>query len=132
MTPASPIRGATSRVLLQKLRDAMASGAGGQERLDRIVRLIAGTMETAVCSVYLKRDGRTLELCATEGLNPEAVHQTRMRMGQGLVGRVAESGTPINTADAPNTRGFRYFAETGEEVFTSFLGVPVQRLGEAL
>ncbi|MEO1540848.1 MAG: phosphoenolpyruvate--protein phosphotransferase [Pseudomonadota bacterium] len=132
MTPASPIRGATSRVLLQKLRDAMASGAGGQERLDRIVRLIAGTMETAVCSVYLKRDGRTLELCATEGLNPEAVHQTRMRMGQGLVGRVAESGTPINTADAPNTRGFRYFAETGEEVFSSFLGVPVQRLGEAL
>ncbi|QPH55337.1 phosphoenolpyruvate--protein phosphotransferase [Pontivivens ytuae] len=128
----APARGASSRVLLQKLRDVLASREGGQERLDKIVRVIAATMETEVCSIYLRRDARTLELCATEGLNAEAVHRTRMRFGQGLVGRVAETGRPVNTANAPRTQGFRYMPETGEEIYSGFLGVPIQRLGEAL
>jgi len=128
----APSRGASSRVLLQKLRDVLASREGGQERLDIIVRLIAETMDTEVCSIYLRRDARTLELCATEGLNPEAVHLTRMRFGQGLVGRVAEHGEAVNTADAPRTPGFRYMPETGEEIYSGFLGVPIQRLGESL
>lgn len=123
--------GGGSRQLLSKLRAVMASPGDGQERLDQIVTLIAETMETEVCSIYLRRDERTLELCATKGLNTEAVHRTRMAVGQGLTGRVAEQGTPINTDDAPNTPGFRYFAETGEEVYAAYLGVPIQRLGDS-
>lgn len=110
----------------------MAEAAEGQERLNRIVDLVATSMETGVCSIYLHRDEETLELCATMGLNQDAVHVTRMRVGEGLVGRVARQRSPINTADAPGTKGFRYMPETGEEVFSSFLGVPVQRLGERL
>ncbi|WP_185803507.1 phosphoenolpyruvate--protein phosphotransferase [Pontivivens nitratireducens] len=128
----TPTRGASSRVLLQKLRDVLANREGGQERLDIMVRVIAETMDTEVCSIYLRCDERTLELCATEGLNPEAVHQTRMRFGQGLVGRVAEHGQAVNTADAPRTPGFRYMPETSEEIYSGFLGVPIQRLGESL
>jgi len=97
-----------------------------------ITHLIADSMGTEVCSVYLFRDAETLELCATEGLKPEAVHQTRMRMGEGLVGRVAKVGTVVNEADAPSAKGFRYMPETGEEIYSSFLGVPIQRLGEKL
>jgi len=89
-------------------------------------------MGVGVCSIYLFRDAETLELCATEGLNPEAVHKTRMRIGEGLVGRVARTKRPINTADAPGEKGFRFMPETGEEIFSSFLGVPIQRLGETL
>lgn len=121
-----------SRVILTRLRDALAEPGGGQERLDRITRLIASGIIAEVCSIYLKRDEQTLELCATQGLKPEAVHQTRMRVGQGLVGRIAESAEPINTPNAPGTRGFRFMPETGEEIYTSFLGVPIQRLGEVL
>ncbi|MEO1239181.1 MAG: phosphoenolpyruvate--protein phosphotransferase [Pseudomonadota bacterium] len=121
-----------SRRLLRRLRETMAEDSAGQARLDRIVSLIASSMGTEVCSIYLFRDAETLELCATEGLNPEAVHQTRMRVGEGLVGQVAKRGRAVNTADAPSTRGFRYMPETGEEVYSSFLGVPVQRLGETL
>lgn len=121
-----------SRKLLGRLREALASEAAGQERLDKVVGLVAGSMQTEVCSIYLFRDADTLELCATEGLNPEAVHQTRMRIGEGLVGRVALRGRPINTADAPSARGFRFMPETGEELYSSFLGVPIQRLGERL
>ena len=110
----------------------MAEADAGQERLDRITHLIADSMGSEVCSVYLLRDAETLELCATQGLAPEAVHVTRMRIGEGLVGRVARSARPINTANAPDERGFRYMPETGEERFSSFLGVPIQRLGERL
>ncbi len=121
-----------SRKLLGRLREVMADDAGGQTRLDQITQLIAAELNSDVCSIYLFRDEDTLELCATEGLNPESVHQTRMRLGEGLVGRVARTGAIMNTDDAPNTRGFRYMPETGEEAYSSFLGVPIQRLGEML
>ncbi|WP_137112734.1 phosphoenolpyruvate--protein phosphotransferase [Rhodobacter sp. SY28-1] len=121
-----------SRKLLRRLRDVLSVSGGGQDRLDRITHLIADSMGTEVCSIYLFRDPETLELCATEGLKPEAVHQTRMKLGEGLVGRVARTGQPVNTADAPSEKGFRYMPETGEELFSSFLGVPIQRVGEKL
>lgn len=121
-----------SRKLLGRLRDTLAESGAGQERLDRITTIIAESMGTGVCSIYLLRDTDTLELCATEGLNKEAVHQTRMRLGEGLVGRVARTKTPVNTPDAPNAQGFRFMPETGEEIFSSFLGLPIQRLGETL
>ena len=89
-----------SRQLLGRLRDTMAEEAKGQDRLDKITQLIASTTGTEVCSIYLLRDPETLELCATEGLEIEAVHQTRMRIGEGLVGRVAKTNKAINTADA--------------------------------
>ncbi len=121
-----------SRKLLRRLRDSLAEPGQGQERLDRITHIIAHSMGTEVCSIYLFRDPQTLELCATEGLNTAAVHQTRMKLGEGLVGRVARTATPVNTADAPSEKGFRFMPETGEEIFSSFLGVPIQRVGEKL
>ena len=121
-----------SRKLLGRLREALAEDRAGQDRLDRIVEIIAECMETEVCSIYLFRDSDTLELAATQGLDAEAVHQTRMRLGEGLVGRVARTARPVNTANAPAERGFRYMPETGEERYSSFLGLPIQRLGERL
>jgi phosphotransferase system enzyme I (PtsP) len=121
-----------SRKLLRRLRDTLAEPGEGQERLDRITHLIADSMGTEVCSIYLFRDPETLELCATEGLKKAAVHKTRMRLAEGLVGRVARTAQPVNTGNAPAERGFRYMPETGEEIYSSFLGVPIQRLGERL
>lgn len=121
-----------SRKLLGRLRDVMASGVAGQARLDEIVGLIASSMRAEVCSIYLFRDAETLELCATEGLEQDAVHQTRMRLGEGLVGRVAKTRQVVNTADAPAAKGFRYMPETGEERYSSFCGIPIQRLGETM
>lgn len=121
-----------SRKLLRRLRDVLATPGKGQERLDRITHLIADNIDTDVCSIYLFRDPETLELCATQGLKKTAVHKTRMKLGEGLVGRVARTGLPVNTADAPGEKGFRYMPETGEELFSAFLGVPIQRVGEKL
>lgn len=106
-----------SRKLLGRLRDTMAEDSEGQARLDKITHLIADAMLTEVCSIYLFRDEQTLELCATEGLNAEAVHNTRMKLGEGLVGRVAERGSVVNTAIAPAEKGFRFMPETGEEIY---------------
>ncbi len=126
------LTGQDSRQLLKKLRDTLAENGDGQERLDRIVRLVADNMMAEVCSIYLRRDRQTLELCATEGLEKASVHQARLRYGEGLVGRVAQEAAPINTRDAPSEKGFRYMPETGEERYSSLLGVPIQRLGEVL
>ncbi|WP_298842994.1 phosphoenolpyruvate--protein phosphotransferase [uncultured Roseobacter sp.] len=121
-----------SRRLLGRLRDAMAGDIEGQARLNRITQIIADSMGCEVCSIYLFRDEKTLELCATEGLNQDAVHKTRMKVGEGLVGQVARRRMVVNEADAPKARGFRFMPETGEEIYSSFLGVPVLRLGEPL
>ncbi|WCR09957.1 phosphoenolpyruvate--protein phosphotransferase [Paracoccus stylophorae] len=121
-----------SRKLLRRLKDILAAPGDGQHRMDQITHHIADSMGTQVCSIYLFRDAETLELCATEGLRPEAVHKTRLRLGEGLVGRVARTGRFVNTGDAPSEPGFRFMPETGEEVFPSFLGVPIQRVGEKL
>ncbi|MCY3879177.1 MAG: PEP-utilizing enzyme [Rhodobacteraceae bacterium] len=121
-----------SRKLLRGLRDLLDKVNDGQTRLDQIATMIANTVGTDVCSIYLLRDANTLELCATDGLNSEAVHVTRMRLGEGLVGRVAEKMKPINTASAPDEAGFRYMPETGEKAYSSFLGVPLMQHGEPL
>ena len=84
-----------TRRLLRRLRTIMAGSDGAQERLDRIVRVVAAEMVAEVCSAYIMRAGEVLELFATEGLRPEAVHRTRLRVGEGLVGIIAASGRPL-------------------------------------
>ena len=120
------------RVLLRRLREVMAEQVSAQERLDKIVVLIAANMVAEVCSVYVLRVDGTLELYATEGLNKEAVHQTVLRSDEGLVGLVASEANPINLSEAQNHPAFSYRVETGEEIYHSFLGVPVLRAGNTL
>lgn len=115
-----------SRILLRKLREIMETGGVAQERLDRLVAMIASTMVADVCSIYLTR-GAVHELFATEGLKSEAVHRTRLKHGEGLVGLVAETAQPLNIADAPHHERFSYRPETGEDPYNAFLGVPIVR-----
>ncbi len=115
-----------SRILLRKLREIMEAGGSAQERLDRLVSMIAVTMVADVCSIYLTR-GDAHELFATEGLRADAVHRTRLKKREGLVGLVAETARPHNIADAPHHERFSYRPETGEDPFSAFLGVPIVR-----
>jgi len=110
----------------------MAEQISAQERLDKIVVLIAANMVAEVCSVYVLRVDSTLELYATQGLNREAVHHTVMRAGEGLVGMVAQTAESLNLSDAQEHPAFSFKPETGEEIFHSFLGVPILRGGNTL
>jgi len=120
------------RLLLRRLREVMAEQISAQERLDKIVVLIAANMVAEVCSVYVLRVDSTLELYATQGLNREAVHHTVMRAGEGLVGMVAQTAESLNLSDAQEHPAFSFKPETGEEIFHSFLGVPILRGGNTL
>ena len=120
------------RVLLRRLREVMAEPVSAQDRLDKIVVLIAANMVAEVCSVYVLRVDGTLELYATEGLNRQAVHQTVMRANEGLVGLVSREAKSINLSDAHSHPAFSYRPETGEEIYRSFLGVPILRAGNTL
>ncbi len=127
-TPAST----GTRRLLRRLRDVMAGSGTAQERLDRIVRIVAADLVAEVCSAYVMRAGEVLELFATEGLRPEAVHRTRLRVGEGLVGVIAATARPLALADAQAHPDFAYRPETGEEIYHSLMGVPILRGGRVL
>jgi len=123
-----PLTAASSaREILTGLHEIMAKRGSAQSKLDRVVNLIAEAMASEVCSIYLLRDNH-LELFATHGLRQEAVHVTRLRMGEGLVGTIAEEGRVLNLAEANDHPAFAYRPETGEERFHSFAGVPIVRL----
>src|SRR3982751_2252340 len=118
------------RLLLRRLREIMAEQTSAQMRLDKLVSVIASNMVAEVCSIYLRRAGKVLELFATEGLRHDAVHQTRLKEGEGLVGLVSETAEAVNLSDAPADPHFSYRPETGEDPYKAFLGVPIVRGGQ--
>jgi phosphotransferase system, enzyme I, PtsP len=119
------------RLILRHLNEVMMSTLPPQDKLDRIVDLIADALASEVCSIYILRESM-LELYATHGLAKSAVHVTRLGFGQGLVGTIAEQKAPLNLAEARSHPNFQYRPETGEESFHSFAGVPVMRIGQAV
>ena len=121
--------GVGPRRLLGRIRDLMASEATAQAKLDKVVQVIAAGMVAEVCSVYILRAGEVLELFATKGLRRRAVHQTRLRVGEGLVGEIAAYAQPLALSDAQSHPAFVYRPETGEEIFRSLMGVPILRSG---
>ncbi|MCW5773471.1 MAG: phosphoenolpyruvate--protein phosphotransferase [Rhodospirillaceae bacterium] len=121
-----------TRLLLKRLREIMAGGGPAPGRLDRIAKIIATNMVAEVCSIYLRRAGDVLELFATEGLNPEAVHKTRLRIGEGIIGDVAAYARAQALSDAPADPRFAYRPETGEEPYQSMMGVPILRAGKVV
>jgi len=122
---------ASSREILTGLHEVMASRATPQVKLNKVVQIIADAMASEVCSIYLLRDG-LLELFATVGLKQDAVHVTKLAMGEGLVGTIARNVEVLNLAEAESHPEFAYRPETGEELFHSFAGVPIIRRERAI
>jgi len=100
--------------------------------LAELVRLVASELVSEVCSIYVQRPGEILELAATEGLNPNAIGRTRLRVGEGIIGLCAATAKLANLPDAQNHPAFAYRPETGEEPYSSLLAVPVRRAGRTL
>lgn len=121
--------GLNARRLLAGLRDVMAGSEDAEHRLGSIVRLIAEHMHADVCSCYVMRAGDILELFATVGLNPQAVHRTRLRTGEGIVGDIAAHARALAIADAHHHPSFAYRPETGEDPYNALMGVPILRGG---
>jgi phosphotransferase system enzyme I (PtsP) len=126
-----PTAAASAREILTRLHEVMASRANAQTKLNKVVQIIGESLKSEVCSVYLRREG-VLELFATRGLNQAAVHVTKLAMGEGLVGTIAEQIATLNLDEATSHPDFAYKPETGEELFHSFAGVPIVRRGDAV
>ena len=125
---------AGTRRLLARLRELMAAGGAASEPVPATVlaevgSLVAIELAMEVCSIYAMRPGDMLELCATHGLNQDAVRRTRLRVGEGIVGICAATGQVQNLPDAQNHPGFAYRPETGEEPYASLLAIPIRRAG---
>ncbi|WP_417622794.1 phosphoenolpyruvate--protein phosphotransferase [Parasphingorhabdus sp.] len=131
MPATDPSSTKTARSILTGLRAIMASRGNAQIKLNKVVDTIAEAVSSEVCSIYLRRDG-VLELFATRGLNAEAVHVTKLAMGEGLTGYIAKNVETLNLDEAASHPDFQYRPETGEEKFHSFAGVPIIRNQQAI
>lgn len=116
-----------TRRLLARLRDVMAGDRPASEKLHEIVSVVAMELRADVCSCYVLRGGETLELFADVGLDPERIESARWEIGQGVVGDVAMHGTPLSLADITTSPSYIRRAETGEDGFRAFCGVPILR-----
>jgi len=126
MTAAS-----AARLILTRLHEVMASRTNAQGKLNQVVEIIGESLDSEVCSIYLLREG-VLELFATRGLNQAAVHVTKLGIGEGLTGTIAQNIETLNLAEAATHPEFQYMPETGEERFHSFAGVPIVRRERAI
>jgi phosphotransferase system enzyme I (PtsP) len=122
---------ASAREILTRLHDVMAARRPAQAKLNQVVGIIGEAMHSEVCSIYLRRDG-VLELFATRGLAQEAVHVTKLALGEGLVGTIAQNVEILNLDEAASHPAFAYRPETGEDEYHSFAGVPVIRRERAV
>jgi len=122
---------AAARSILTQLHEVMASRTPPQGKLNQVVEIIGEALDSEVCSIYLLREGM-LELFATRGLNQSAVHVTKLAVGSGLTGTIAQNIETLNLAEAATHPEFQYRPETGEERFHSFAGVPIVRRERAI
>lgn len=102
------------------------------DQVNLVVESISTGMSVDVCSLYLANSSEEMLLLATHGLAAEAVRTVRIPPGKGLVGLVASSRHPLNLADAETHPAFYYIAETEEERFHSFCGVPLVHMGRVI
>lgn len=119
--------------ILEDISTLISRSQGVQEALKDIVAIVAERMGTEVCSLYLLDwQKKRLTLCATMGLDPESVGKVSMGINEGLSGLVIEQMSPVMVVDAQAHPRYKYFPETGEERYHSFLGVPLLEKREAL
>ena len=131
-TPRAKMMPAPRR-LLARVRDLMAASGTAEERLDHIAEIVAADLVAEVCSIYVRRAGDIIELFATRGLKPSAVHNTRLRIGEGIIGDIAAMGAAVCACRCPGTSKFCIPPrKRGEEVFRSMMGVPIIRSGRVI
>ncbi|MGM0564091.1 MAG: phosphoenolpyruvate--protein phosphotransferase [Pseudomonadota bacterium] len=124
--------------MLNQLRSIVQEASATRqldETLSIIIRGVKSALSVDAVSVYLAEDNQgttELVLRASEGLKARAIGKIRMRPGEGLVGTVAERAEPLNLDHAASHPRFKYFPETGEESFHSFLGAPIINYGQTL
>jgi glycogen phosphorylase len=125
----NPLQGPADADLVLTLEDITSLTDDENKPADtlmNIVALIAARFRTDVCSAYLLEPDRSnLVLAATLGLHPRCIGTLRMPLHEGLSGLVAEQLLPVAVADARSHPRYKYFKDSGEEGYRSFLGVPI-------
>jgi phosphotransferase system, enzyme I, PtsP len=128
-------RGGRGRGLLLLEDIGAVIGESGDIRaaLDHVVSLVADHLDMEVCSLYrLAEDSERLFLLATKGLDASSIGTVNMRVDEGLTGYAIQKREPVMAIDALAHPRYKYFPETGEEKYHSFLGVPIFDKGKAL
>src|SRR5215469_17989234 len=126
MSISSDATDANHVLTIEEITSLTQEGGKPADTLMNVVALIGSRFRTDVCSAYLLEPDRSnLVLAATLGLHPRCIGTLRMPLHEGLSGMVAEQLLPVAVADAHNHPRYKYFKDSGEEEYQSFLGVPL-------
>ena len=126
MTESHETTNGSHGLTLEQIVKLTEEGGKPADTLMNVVALIATRFKTDVCSAYLLEPDRSnLVLAATLGLHPRCIGTLRMPLHEGLAGLVAEQVLPVAVENVSNHPRFKYFKEAGEELYHSFLGVPL-------
>ncbi len=119
--------------LLRNISEVIAHADDNAVALSRVVRILAQGLEVDVCSVYEHNISEDrLVLLATHGLKKSAIGQVSMNPGEGLTGRCFKQKKIINVANPAEVPGYKYFGNTGEERFHSFMAIPLIMAGSCV
>lgn len=112
--------------LLREIVQEVNEARDLQEVLHIMVNRVAESVQTEASGVYLvDKQNQQYILAAARGFKPNIEGKITLKFSQGLVGLVAEREEPINVEDAPNHPHYHFFSEMGEDIYQSFLGVPI-------
>ena len=121
-----------SLALLKKIVEEAATAATPEKQMSYIVSAVRSAMQVSVCSLYLATGNGELVLAATDGLDPAAVGNVKVSVGEGVVGNIARNSHPLNLENAGQHPDYLYFPETGEEQYQAYLGVPLVHLRQLI
>src|SRR5512143_2285663 len=120
-------------LLLEAIGTLIGESGDLRGTLERIVALVAERLDMEVCSIYrYDAEAKQLHMVVTRGLDPASVAAVSMGIEEGLTGFAIQKGEPVMAIDALAHPRYKYFPETGEERYHSFLGVPIVDRREAL
>jgi two-component system, sensor histidine kinase PdtaS len=115
---------------LHKVNSAVNSSLDLDSVLNLTVVAVSEVMAVDICSVYVFEQGQDgaadrMKLRAAKGLNPHAIGNVTVQIGEGVTGASAKEGKPISVYDVWSDSRFRYVPELNEESSRSMLSVPI-------
>jgi K+-sensing histidine kinase KdpD len=133
MTASDAERKLRELSFLHEVAQLASSARDWDEMLRVVISRTTDAMGAEVSSLYLlERSEGLLRLVATNGLNRGGIGRATLRVGEGIVGWVANARVPLAARDVRSEPRWKWVPEVDEKRFASMLSVPVVARDEVI
>jgi len=118
---------------LSEISEAISSDLYLEDILGLIVTVTANVMDSKICSLWLLDENtKTLSLEATQSISEEYLKERVLRLGEGVVGGVAQEKKPIRVYNVLEDSRFKEKELANKEGLHSLLSVPMVVRGKVI